>query len=367
MDYAKRIKKLQKKLRRKKVDALLVSQSHNRRYLSGFTATDHDISESSGVLLIPARGEGLLLTDFRYRQQAEQEVPHLQIKMYPRGLINLLKSLLPKCDIRKLGFESSYMLHSTHRTMKDAFKKKGIELVPLSGMIEKMRTVKDAEEIALIRESVTRNEQVFRDILPTITSSQTEIDIALALEQRMRVLGASSPSFATIVAAGENSALPHAVPQNSRIGAAGPLTIDMGLILNGYCSDMTRTFIPGKRVTKKYQDIHRIVRQAQLAGIATIKAGISGKEVDKAARDIIADAGYGDYFGHSLGHGVGLAVHEAPRLSTQSKDTLKAGMIVTVEPGIYIPGWGGIRLENMVIVTEDGCENLNSDTTWLDI
>lgn len=367
MDYAKRVKKLQKQLRREKVDALLVGQPHNRRYLSGFTATDHNIGESSGVLLIPARGEGLLLTDFRYRLQAEQEVPHFQVRIYTRGLTNLLKSLLPKYDIARLGFESDYMLHSTHRAMKDAFKKKGITLVPLSGVIEKMRTIKDAEEIALIRESVTLNEQVFQDIFPTITSSQTEIDIALALEQRMRVLGASGASFDTIVAAGENSALPHAVPQNSRIGATGPLTIDMGLVLNGYCSDMTRTFIPGKRVTKKYQEIHRIVRQAQLAGMAAIKAGVRSKEVDKAARDIIADAGYGDYFGHSLGHGVGLAVHEAPRISTRSKDTLKSGMIVTVEPGIYIPGWGGIRLENMVLVTEEGCENLNSDTTWLDV
>jgi Xaa-Pro aminopeptidase len=345
----------------------LVSQPQNRRYLSGFTATDHDIGESSGVLLIPARGEGLLLTDFRYRLQAEQEVPHLQVRLYPRGLTSLLKSLLVKYDIAKLAFESDYMLHSTHRAMKDAFRKKGISLVPVAGMIEKMRTIKDTEEIARIRESVSLNERVFQDIFPTITSSHTEIDIALALEQRMRVLGASGASFNTIVAAGENSALPHAVPQPSRIGAAGPLTIDMGLILDGYCSDMTRTLIPGKRVTKKYQDIHRIVRQAQLAGMAAIKAGVRGREVDKAARSVIAAAGYGDYFGHSLGHGVGLAVHEAPRLSTRSKDTLQAGMVVTVEPGIYIPGWGGIRLENMVVVTEEGCENMNSDTTWLDI
>lgn len=367
MDYAKRIKKLQKQLRRQKVDALLVSQPHNRRYLSGFTATDHDIGESSGVLLIPARGEGVLLTDFRYQLQAEQEVPHLKVRLYTRGLTNLLKTLLPEYDIARLGFESDYMLHSTHRAMKDAFRKKGIVLVPVSGMIEKMRTIKDEEEIALIRESVALNEKVFQDVFTTITSAHTEIEIALALEQRMRVLGAAGASFATIVAAGENSALPHAVPRNSRIGAAGPLTIDMGLILNGYCSDMTRTFIPGKKVTKKYQDLHRIVRQAQLAGMAAIKNGVSGKAVDKAGRDIIVDAGYGDYFGHSLGHGVGLAVHESPRLSIRSKDTLKTGMIVTVEPGIYIPGWGGIRLENMVLVTDDGCENLNSDSTWLDI
>jgi Xaa-Pro aminopeptidase len=182
----------------------------------------------------------------------------------------------------------------------------------------------------------------------------------------MRVKGAESASFDSIGASGDNSALPHAVPTTSHIAGNRPLTIDMGLVLDGYCSDMTRTFVPGK-ADKKYKELHRIVRRAQLAGMKAIRAGVSARDVDKAARDVIADAGYGEYFGHSLGHGVGIAVHEAPRLATRSKKKLKAGMIVTVEPGIYIPGWGGIRLENMVLVQEDGCENLNSDTTWLDI
>lgn len=308
----------------------------------------------------------MLLTDFRYQLQAEQEVSHLPVKIYTRGLTALLKTLLVKLDVATLGFEADYMLHSTHRTMKEAFGKKNIKLAPVTGMIEKMRRIKDAEEIALIRQSVALNEQVFQDIFPTITRAHTEIDIALALEHAMRTRGASGPSFASIVASGDNSALPHAVPTTRKISADRPLTIDMGLVLQGYCSDMTRTFVPGK-VKKKYKKIHRIVREAQLAGMAAIRAGVSGKAADKAARDVIAAAGYGKYFGHSLGHGVGLAVHEAPRLSTRSKDTLKAGMIVTVEPGIYIPGWGGIRLENMVLVLEDGCENLNSDTTWLDV
>jgi len=366
MDYGERITRLQQQLRRKKVDALLVTQPHNRRYLSGFTATDHDIGESSGALLIPARGKGLLLTDFRYRLQAELEVSHLEVKIYSRGLTALLKKLLVKLDFSALAFESDYMLHATHRSMKEAFRKKGIELVPVSGMIEKMRRIKDDKEIELIRSSVALNEQVFQEIFPTITVSHTEVEIALALEQAMRLRGASGPSFESIIASGDNSALPHAVPTGRKIAADRPLTIDMGLVLSGYCSDMTRTFVPGQ-IEKKYRKIHRIVRKAQLAGMAAIRAGASGKEVDRAARDVIAEAGYGEYFGHSLGHGVGLAVHEAPRLSTRSPDTLKAGMVVTVEPGIYIPGWGGIRLENMVLVLEDGCENLNSDTTWLDL
>ncbi len=366
MDYRNRIATLQKQLRRKKVDALLVSQPQNRRYLSGYTAMDHNIGESSGSLIIPAKGKGFLLTDFRYQLQAEKEAAHLQIQLYPRGLIALLKKLLPKIGIATLAFESDYILHSNYNDMRDNMKKKGIKLVPTKGLIEKMRVIKDEDEINLIRKSVTLNEQVFQEIYQAISSSKTEIDVALAIEQSMRKQGAEAPSFDSIVASGNNSALPHAVPTTDKISKNRPLTIDMGLILDGYCSDMTRTFVPGK-ADKKYKKIHRIVRKAQRAGIAAIRAGITGKEVDKAARDVIADAGYGKYFGHSLGHGVGLAVHEAPRLATRANTKLKAGMVVTIEPGIYIPGWGGIRLEDMAIVRDDGCEILNSDTTWLDI
>lgn len=366
VNYSHRIKELKKKLRRKKLDGLLVSQPHNRRYLSGFSAVDHNIGESSGHLLIPAHGKGILLTDFRYQLQAEEESSHLKVQIYRRGLSELLQKLLPKLDIHRLGFESDYMLHSSHQKLTRALEKKGGELIPTTSLIEKMRLIKDDDEIARIKKSVGLNEQVFSEIYPTITSGQSEVDVALALEQRMRKLGASSPSFDTIVASAANSALPHAVPGRSSITKGCPLTIDMGLVLDGYCSDMTRTFVPGKP-DKKYKKIHRIVRKAQKAGIAAIRPGATGKAVDKAAREIITDAGYGKYFGHSLGHGVGLEVHEGPRLSPRSEEKLRPGMIVTVEPGIYLPGWGGIRLEDMVLVTEDGAENLNSNTTWLDI
>ena len=366
MDYSGRVKALQKQLRRKKIDAILVSQPSNRRYLSGFTASDHDITESSGVLLIPARGKGLLLTDFRYMQQAENDVDGLKVKIYTRGLLALLKKLLPKMEIQRLAFETDYLLHSSYVSYGKAFKKIGVSLIPLSGVIEKMREVKDGDEIDAIRKSVRLNEQVFQEVFPKISSSMSEIEVALAIEQTMRKLGAESASFDSIVASGDNSALPHAVPSRQMVMKDRPLTIDMGLVLKGYCSDMTRTFVPGK-ASKKYKKIHRIVREAQRAGIAAIRPGITGKEADKAARDVIDNAGYGKYFGHSLGHGVGLQVHEAPRLSKMGNQKLKPGMIVTAEPGIYIPGWGGIRLENMLLVTDDGCEDLNSDATWLDI
>ena len=366
MNYSRRIKKLQNNLKRKKIDALLVSQPENRHYLTGYRGGDHGIGETSGVIIIPSSGPIYLLTDFRYKMQAEKDVPWATVVIYKRGLLKLLGKLLPDLNVKNLGFESHYTLFSVAEEMRPALKKKGVSLTPTTGLIEKMRIVKDEDEIALIRASVRLNEEVFQEIAPAISKVQSEIEVALAIESLMRRKGAESVSFNSIVASGKNSALPHAVPGKNRIKQNKALTIDMGLILKSYCSDMTRTFVPGK-ASKKYISLHRLVRKAQLAGMAAVRAGISGREVDKKARRIIADAGYGSCFGHGLGHGVGLAVHEAPRLSPLSNQKLRAGMIVTVEPGIYLPGWGGIRLENMVVVREDGCENLNRDTSWLDL
>lgn len=366
MHTSQRIKKIQAGLRRKKIDGLLITQPHNRRYLSGYTPADHDIGESSGALLIPARKAPLLLTDFRFQIQAEREVAPMKVLLYPKGLLPLLQALLPDLGIANLAFESHYTLHSMAGKMQSMAEKLNITLFPVTGLVEKMRLIKDEEEIEKLRSSVHLNEQVFQEIYATITPGQTEIDIALALESTMRRKGAESPSFETIVATGTRSALPHAVPGPVAIRKNQPLMIDMGLILDGYCSDMTRSFVPGT-ADKQYLKIHRLVRKAQLAATNTIRAGVSAATVDKVARSVIADAGYGDFFGHALGHGVGIAVHEEPRLSSRNRKHLKAGMIVTVEPGIYLPEWGGVRLENMVVVRENGCEVLNRDTTWLDI
>ncbi len=366
MIYSHRLKKIQSKLRRKKLDAVLISQPDNRCYLSGYSAPDHGINESSGVLLIPARGDSHLLTDFRFKIQAENEVDCINVTLYPKGLLSLLKTMLPDLGIRSLGFESDYTLHSFAGKLSAMGERCDITMLPLTNLVERMRIVKDDEELDKIRRSVKLNEQVFQEVYQTIQEGQTEIEIVLAIGSTMRRLGAAGESFDTIVATGDRSALPHAVPGNVTIRKNQPLMIDMGLILDGYCSDMTRTFVFGEP-DKHYLEIHRLVRKAQLAGIAAVRSGVTGREVDKTARDVIAEAGMGKYFGHALGHGVGLAVHEEPRLSAKSRKKLKSGMVVTVEPGIYIPGWGGVRLENMVIVRDDGCENLNSDTTWLDI
>ncbi len=366
MPYAARIQKLKTILRRKKFDAILISQPQNRRYLTGYTAMDHGIQETSGLLLVPSHGTPCLLTDFRFKEQAKSEVADCKIILYPKGVLSLLKKLLPDLGIRKLACESDYTLHSTAAKLIDLGKQCNISITFLSGIVEKMRLTKEEDEIDLIRRSVQLNEEVFQKVFGRLSTGMTEIDAALEIASEMRRAGAEGESFDTIVATGAASALPHAVPGMKKLQQNRPLLVDMGLILAGYCSDMTRSFCLGTP-DEKYKEIHRIVRKAQLAGIDAVIAGATGQQVDRAARRIINDAGYGKYFGHALGHGVGMAVHEDPRVSPKSRKKLQPGMVITIEPGIYIPGWGGIRLENMVVVRQDGCENLNSDTTWLDI
>ena len=361
-----RILRLQTGLRRRHIDGLLVSQPDNRRYLSGYTAPDHGIQESSGLLLIPAKGRPFLLTDARFTLQAEAEAQLFLVELYSRGLLPLLERLINRLGLQSLAFESDYLLHSTFQRLAGMANKRGLTLVPQLGLIEAMREVKSADELELLRASTRLNETVFQSVYATIEPGMTEREIALALELTMREMGAEGPSFPTIVAFGTNAARPHAVPTDRELQAGDLVLVDMGLIYRGYCSDMTRTFVAG-RPDQTYIDRHRVVRAAMQAGIGAIRAGVTGAEVDRVARQVIADAGYGDHFGHSLGHGVGLAVHEAPRLSRTNRKKLRAGMVVTVEPGIYLAEWGGIRLENMVVVGEDGAEVLNRDTTGLDL
>jgi len=363
MDNLERLKSL---LRRRNLDALLVTQPDNRRYLSGYTAGDLTINESSGALLIPRRGRPLLFTDFRYQLQAEREAAGFRVVIYQRGLLTRLKSVLAELGIRRFGFESHYFLYSTATKLQKMATESGSEAVPEPGLVEGLRIRKGPDELAKIRAAVRLNEDVFLEVYHQLRPGMTERQVALRIESRMREMGAEHPSFETIVAGGPNGALPHAVPGDRPLREGEPIVIDMGLVLDGYCSDMTRTVVLGEmdRITRER---FRLVRRAQLAGIAAVRAGVTGREVDRAAREVIRAAGLGQTFGHSLGHGVGLAVHEAPALSVRYKRKLQAGMVVTVEPGIYLPEWGGIRLENMVAVTETGCELLNRDTTFLDV
>jgi Xaa-Pro aminopeptidase len=357
---------LKTRLQRRNLDAVLISQPHNRRFLSGFTPLDHGIEESAGLLLIPCKGRPMLLTDSRFELAARHEAPDFEVILYQKGLLPLLKELFTRLNIKRCGFESHYTLHSTAEKLLNLGAELEVELVPLSGVVEKMRLCKDKEALAKIEQAVLLNEGVFQEVYDMLRPGMTEIEAALLIETTMRLRGAERPSFETIVAAGPNGALPHAVPTSRAIKEGEPIVIDMGLILAGFCSDMTRTVVLGTP-NPQTQKIIRLVRKAQLAGMAAIKAGVTGKQVDSKARAVIKEAGYGDKFGHGLGHGVGLAVHEAPGLSPRYSKKLQVGMVVTVEPGIYIEGWGGVRLENMVVVEQGGCRQLNRDTTFLDI
>jgi Xaa-Pro aminopeptidase len=354
------------RLKRRRLDGLLVTQPENRRYLSGYSALDGAIGESAGVLLIPVAGHPLLLTDSRYHLQALAEATSFEVTLYPRGLLALLAKLLPALNIKRLGFESHYFLHSTAAALSRIAQPVGVEIIPLVGLIEQLRVVKQAEELAKIKRAVLLNEEVFQEVFGTLRPGCREREVALQLEIGMRRKGAERPSFETMVASGPNGALPHAVPGDRKLQAGEPIVIDMGLVLNGYCSDMSRTVVLGEPDARTIE-LFRIVRRAQMEGINRIRAGVKASEVDRTARQVITRAGYGDFFGHGLGHGVGLAVHEAPSLSRRNHRKLQAGMVVTVEPGIYLPDWGGIRLENMVAVTASGHELLNTDTTFLDL
>jgi Xaa-Pro aminopeptidase len=364
--YAKCLARLQVTLKRKKLSALLVTHPANRRYLSGYTALDHGIQETAGVLLIPAKGEPFLFTDSRYILQAKEEAEGFVVRLYAKGLMSSLQQLLPELGVKKFGFESHYLLHSTASSLSKMSQQINVDLVPLTGMVERLREVKTEEEIQKIRKAVLLNEKVFRKVYTTIKPGMSEEQIALALENTMRLMGAERPSFDTIVAFGTNAAKPHAVPGNRVLEKGETVLVDMGLVLDGYCSDMTRTFVVGKP-DRLFCERLRVVRRAQLAAMKVIRSGVTCREVDMTARRVIKKAGYGDYFGHALGHGVGLDVHEEPRLSTHSRKKLREGMIVTIEPGIYLPEWGGIRLENMVVVRDNGCELLNTDMTFLDL
>jgi Xaa-Pro aminopeptidase len=360
------LQKVQQSLRRKKIDCLLVSQPENRRYLSGYTGTELSIAESAGMLLVPARGTPRLLTDSRYFLQAEAEAEGFELVLIRTTLFSALQNILAQLDVQSMAFESHYLLYTSYLQLQKMGKKLNITMVPTVGIVEKMRLQKTSKEIQSIQKAVLLNEEVFQEVFAKLKPGLTERQVAMQIEATMKEKGAEGAAFETIVAAGPNGALPHAVPTDREIQKGETVIIDMGLKLDGYCSDMTRTVVLGKP-DKRTVEIFRLVRKAQLAGQKKIKAGVTAQQADMAARQIIEQAGYGPNFGHSLGHGVGLAVHEGPSLNKRKRNKLRPGMVVTVEPGIYIPGWGGVRLENMVVVKNNSCALLNKDKTFLDL
>ena len=345
-----RFAKIAAKLKEYEIDAMLLTGEANRFYGAGFFATGTD-----AVALVTAE-KSYFITDSRYIEAAGRKITDAELCLtgHGRGYTVQLAEMVQRHNIRRMGFEEAYMTVQEWETYRKALP---CELVPATALLTEMRKVKDAEELEALTAAQRIAEKALEDVLPEIRPGKTEKEIAALLQYRMLVHGAEDMSFDPIVVSGPNGSLPHGVPSDKEIQAGEFLTMDFGCIYNGYCSDMTRTVAIGY-VTDEMREIYNTVLQAQLAGIETAKAGVTGKAVDKAARDVIEAAGYGQYFSHSFGHGVGVEIHESPNASPLNEQPFPAGAVISAEPGIYIPGKLGVRIEDVILLTEEGRINI---------
>lgn|SRR5699024_1475598 len=343
--------KVQQLLEREKLDALLVMSSYNRRYLSNFTGT------SGALVITPERR--YLISDFRYKAQGAEQAEAFEFVLQQGSLLDFITSFMESKNIKRIGFEGEHVNYNTYSKIKDDF-----EVVPLTGEVEKIRLIKTEEEVDLIQKACEIADQAYEYILTYVKEGMTEMEVKNELEAHMTKLGASGPSFDTIVASGHRGALPHGVASDKVIESGDMVTLDFGAYYKGYASDITRTFGVGS-VSPEMEEIYNVVLEAQLKSLEEIKAGMTGSEADAVARDVIKSYGYGENFGHSLGHGFGLEVHELPGLAQKSTMTLEPGMCVTVEPGIYVDGLGGVRIEDDTIVTETGLKKLTHSSKKL--
>lgn len=348
------------------MDAFLVCNPENRYYLSGYGEHDLHAVESSGYLLISEKHQ-FLFTDFRYAESARESAPDFELIIYAEGVINEFPRIVESIGVHEVGVEGHYLTHDMFRAMEERVKETAsqVEIFTAGGLVEEMRVVKEPVEIEAIKKSLRITEAALRHVWNRLEPGAVERDTAWEIERFIRESGAEAISFPPITASGPNGALPHAVPSGRKIQKGDLVVLDLGARLNHYCSDMTRTWAAGEP-SPELKKIYRVVREAQRAAISEIRAGRDSAEIDEAARRIIRDAGYGEYFGHGLGHGVGLAVHEKPSLRKKNGVLIEENMVFTVEPGIYLPGVGGVRLENMVRVTREGCEVLNEPGLFYD-
>jgi Xaa-Pro aminopeptidase len=336
------------------LDGLLLTHPPDLAYLTNFTGSD-----SVGLI---TEKDFFVATDFRYQEQIAAEAAWVKVTLRDAKMSDALVKVLTAAKVKKIGFEANFTTVGQIDSIQQALKaaKMTLELVPLDNVMINLRKVKDDHEVDLIRKSIAVAEEAFEAIQSEIKVGQTENYLAGLLAFEMRSRGASGSSFPVIMATGANSSLPHYRPQETLIQRDQPLLIDWGAVVKGYCSDLTRTMLVG-RVSPRIRKIYQIVHDAQLAAIAFLRPGVTTLQADRIARDVIEDAGYGKEFGHGLGHGIGLEIHEGPVLrKTGGEEELRPGMIVTVEPGIYIPGEGGVRIEDDVLITHSGCEVLSS-------
>ncbi|MCC5894600.1 MAG: aminopeptidase P family protein [Alkalibacterium sp.] len=348
-----RVKDIQKKIKNQGLEALLITSPYNLRYASNFTG-------STGLSVI-TEDKAFFVTDFRYTEQAADQAVGFEIIKNTGPIYEEVKTIVEKENIQSLGFEKDFVTFGTYDQIKSLLP---CELKPVSGLIESLREIKEASEIATIQQAIKITEYAFEEILTFIKPGVSEIEVANKLDFLMREKGASGVSFDTIVASGKRSAMPHGVASDKKIEQGDMITLDFGCYYNGYVSDMTRTFAlgdPGEELKK----IHQIVLDANLKVTELAKAGVTGKELDDVARDYIKEKGYGDAFGHSTGHGIGLEVHEGPGINFRNENPLVKGNVITNEPGIYIPGLGGVRIEDDLLITEEGNKNLMTVTKEL--
>jgi Xaa-Pro aminopeptidase len=341
-------------LAERELDALLVTDLVNVRYLTGFTG-------SNGMAVV---GPELrrFITDFRYVEQAAEQVEGFDREQAPQEFVDALAGGWPEGAMR-LGFEDDDVSVRRYGRLRDAIPAP-VELVPAGGIVQELRAVKDAGEIARIRAAAVLADEAYGLVRDQGLVGRTEREVALAIENEMRRLGAEGPSFPSIVASAERGALPHAVPTDAAIPRGTLVTLDIGARLDGYCSDCTRTWATGE-LPDDLAEAYALVLRAQQEALAAVRPGPDGRELDAVARSIIEEAGHGERFGHGLGHGVGLEVHEAPRLARTAGAPLVAGNVVTIEPGVYLPGRGGVRIEDLVVVTADGHTVLSGTTKEL--
>lgn len=340
----KPIERLRSYMKENGIDAALLTSELNQRYLTKFLFTD-------GYVLVLS-DKAYLVTDFRYREAAETEADDAFTVETPRAQLAFIDETLRSAKAKNLAVEENALSHLQYEKFTAFF---SVPLTPISSALDELRMVKDADEIEKIAKAQQLTDAAYQHILSVIKPDMTEVEVALELEFFMRRSGAEKTSFDTIAVSGTQSAVPHGVPRNIPL-QPGFLTMDFGCIVDGYCSDMTRTVSVG-RATDKMKRLYETVLKAQLAGLSFLRAGVTGKEADKVARDVIDAGEFKGGFGHALGHGVGLFIHEAPRLSPGASEPLVKGNVVTVEPGIYIPGEYGCRIEDMVVITDDGCRN----------
>ena len=356
--HARRLEKLRRMFKADRVDALLVASEPNVRYLTGFTG-------EASVLLV-SKDRSLLVSDGRFTTQLHKECPDQEVHIRPVGqpLFEGVGEVVDKFGAGRVGFEASALSVANYETLKD--KAKTVEWVGAGGQVEALRAVKDRAEIEAIRAAVGQAERAFAMLRASMNEGDSEKDAADALEGYLRQCGASAAAFAPIVAVGPRAALPHARPTaEAKIGDADFVLIDWGASAGAYKSDLTRVLVTGK-VTPKFEKVYRTVLAAQERGISALRPGAQAGDVDAAARSVIEEAGLGRFFTHGSGHGVGLEIHENPFFRRSNEATLKAGMVVTIEPGIYLPDWGGIRIEDDVLITPEGPEVLTHVPKSLD-